>query len=211
MLEVNILNKLVLIDGNSLSFRAFYALPLLQNKAGIHTNAVYGFAMLLEKIIKEEQPTHFLVAFDAGKTTFRHETYGEYKGGRQKTPPELSEQFPYVRQLLDAYQIKRYELDNYEADDIIGTLSKEADQSGFQTIIVTGDRDLTQLATDNVTIYYTKKGVTDVDHYTPEFIAEKYDGLVPNQIIDMKGLMGDTSDNIPGVAGVGEKNSNQVT
>lgn len=205
MLEVNILNKLVLIDGNSLSFRAFYALPLLQNKAGIHTNAVYGFAMLLEKIIKEEQPTHFLVAFDAGKTTFRHETYGEYKGGRQKTPPELSEQFPYVRQLLDAYQIKRYELDNYEADDIIGTLSKEADQSGFQTIIVTGDRDLTQLATDNVTIYYTKKGVTDVDHYTPDFIAEKYDGLVPNQIIDMKGLMGDTSDNIPGVAGVGEK------
>ena len=205
MLEVNILNKLVLIDGNSLSFRAFYALPLLQNKAGIHTNAVYGFAMLLEKIIKEEQPTHFLVAFDAGKTTFRHETYGEYKGGRQKTPPELSEQFPYVRQLLDAYQIKRYELDNYEADDIIGTLSKEADQAGFETIIVTGDRDLTQLATDNVTIYYTKKGVTDVDHYTPAFIAEKYDGLVPNQIIDMKGLMGDTSDNIPGVAGVGEK------
>ena len=114
VLEVNILNKLVLIDGNSLSFRAFYALPLLQNKAGIHTNAVYGFAMLLEKIIKEEQPTHFLVAFDAGKTTFRHETYGEYKGGRQKTPPELSEQFPYVRRLLDAYQIKRYELDNYE-------------------------------------------------------------------------------------------------
>jgi len=205
VLEVKTLNKLILIDGNSLSFRAFYALPLLQNKAGIHTNAVYGFAMLLEKIIKEEQPTHFLVAFDAGKTTFRHEQYSEYKGGRQKTPPELSEQFPYIRQLLDAYQIKRYELDNYEADDIIGTLSKQADNEKFETIIVTGDRDLTQLATDNVTIYYTKKGVTDVDHYTPEFIAEKYDGLVPNQIVDMKGLMGDTSDNIPGVAGVGEK------
>lgn len=205
MLEVKTLNKLILIDGNSLSFRAFYALPLLQNKAGIHTNAVYGFAMLLEKIIKEEQPTHFLVAFDAGKTTFRHEQYSEYKGGRQKTPPELSEQFPYVRQLLDAYQIKRYELDNYEADDIIGTLSKQANAEKFETIIVTGDRDLTQLATDDVTIYYTKKGVTDVDHYTPEFIAEKYDGLVPNQIIDMKGLMGDASDNIPGVAGVGEK------
>lgn len=205
MLEVKILNKLILIDGNSLSFRAFYALPLLQNKAGIHTNAVYGFAMLLEKIIKEEQPTHFLVAFDAGKTTFRHEQYSEYKGGRQSTPPELSEQFPYVRQLLDAYQIKRYELENYEADDIIGTLSKQANSENFQTIIITGDRDLTQLATDDVTIYYTKKGVTDVDHYTPEFIAEKYDGLTPTQIIDMKGLMGDTSDNIPGVAGVGEK------
>lgn len=199
------MNKLVLIDGNSLSFRAFYALPLLSNHAGIHTNAVYGFAMLLEKIIKEEKPNHFLVAFDAGKTTFRHSKYSEYKGGRQKTPPELSEQFPYIRQLLDAYHIKRYELDNYEADDIIGTLSRQADEADFETIIITGDRDLTQLATDNVTIYYTKKGVTNVDHYTPEFIAEKYQGLVPKQIIDMKGLMGDTSDNIPGVAGVGEK------
>ena len=199
------MNKLVLIDGNSLSFRAFYALPLLSNHAGIHTNAVYGFAMLLEKIIKEEKTNHFLVAFDAGKTTFRHSKYSEYKGGRQKTPPELSEQFPYIRQLLDAYHIKRYELDNYEADDIIGTLSRQADEADFETIIITGDRDLTQLATDNVTIYYTKKGVTDVDHYTPEFIAEKYQGLVPKQIIDMKGLMGDTSDNIPGVAGVGEK------
>ena len=199
------MNKLVLIDGNSLSFRAFYALPLLSNHAGIHTNAVYGFAMLLEKIIKEEKPNHFLVAFDAGKTTFRHSKYSEYKGGRQKTPPELSEQFPYIRQLLDAYHIKRYELDNYEADDIIGTLSRQADEEDFETIIITGDRDLTQLATDNVTIYYTKKGVTDVDHYTPKFIAEKYNGLVPKQIIDMKGLMGDTSDNIPGVAGVGEK------
>ncbi|KAA9315163.1 DNA polymerase I [Staphylococcus epidermidis] len=199
------MNKLVLIDGNSLSFRAFYALPLLSNHAGIHTNAVYGFAMLLEKIIKEEKPNYFLVAFDAGKTTFRHSKYSEYKGGRQKTPPELSEQFPYIRQLLDAYHIKRYELDNYEADDIIGTLSRQADEEDFETIIITGDRDLTQLATDNVTIYYTKKGVTDVDHYTPKFIAEKYNGLVPKQIIDMKGLMGDTSDNIPGVAGVGEK------
>lgn len=200
-----IVDKLVLIDGNSLSFRAFYALPLLSNKAGIHTNAIYGFAMLLEKILKEEQPNHFLVAFDAGKTTFRHEKYSEYKGGRQSTPPELSEQFPYIRQLLDAYHIKYYELENYEADDIIGTLSKQAEASGLETIIITGDRDLTQLATDHVTIYYTKKGVTDVDHYTPEFIAEKYNGLLPKQIIDMKGLMGDTSDNIPGVAGVGEK------
>ncbi|KIX89951.1 DNA polymerase I [Staphylococcus microti] len=199
------MDKLILIDGNSLSFRAFYALPLLQNKAGIHTNAIYGFARLLEKVLKEEQPTHFLVAFDAGKTTFRHAQYADYKGGRQKTPSELSEQFPYIRQLLAAYAIQTYELDNYEADDIIGTLSREADEAGMQTIIITGDRDLTQLASDNVTIYYTKKGVTDVDHYTPAFIAEKYQGLVPKQIIDMKGLMGDASDNIPGVAGVGEK------
>ncbi|QLK85948.1 DNA polymerase I [Staphylococcus sp. 17KM0847] len=199
------MDKLILIDGNSLSFRAFYALPLLQNKAGIHTNAIYGFARLLEKILKEEQPSHFLVAFDAGKTTFRHEQYADYKGGRQKTPPELSEQFPYIRQLLEAYAIKTYELENYEADDIIGTLSRQADEQGMQTIIITGDRDLTQLASDHVTIYYTKKGVTEVDHYTPQFIAEKYNGLQPEQIIDMKGLMGDASDNIPGVAGVGEK------
>lgn len=115
------------------------------------------FCNVTREDFKRRKAKSFLVAFDAGKTTFRHEKYSEYKGGRQKTPPELSEQFPYIRQLLDAYHIKRYELDNYEADDIIGTLSKEADKAGFQTIIITGDRDLTQLATDNVTIYYTKK------------------------------------------------------
>lgn len=196
--------KLILIDGNSLAFRAFYALPLLKNTAGIHTNAVYGFTLLLEKIIKDEQPTHFLVAFDAGKTTFRHETYKDYKGGRQKTPQELSEQFPYIRKLVEAYHIKHYELPNYEADDIIGTLSKEATAAGMETIIITGDRDLTQLVNDHVSVYYTKKGVTDIDHYTPEFVHEKY-GFGPDKITDLKGLMGDTSDNIPGVPGVGEK------
>jgi DNA polymerase-1 len=199
------LEKLVLIDGNSLSFRAFFALPLLTNKAGVYTNAIYGFTMILDKIIKEEQPTHFMVAFDAGKTTFRNNMYSEYKGGREKTPDELRSQLPYIRQLVESYNIKHYELENYEADDIIGTLSKQADNQNLKTIIITGDRDLTQLASENVTIYYTKKGVTDIDHYTPEFIAEKYDGIVPNQIIDMKGLMGDKSDNIPGVPGIGEK------
>ncbi|MCJ0914156.1 MULTISPECIES: DNA polymerase I [Mammaliicoccus] len=199
------MEKLVLIDGNSLSFRAFFALPLLTNKAGVYTNAIYGFTMILDKIIKEEEPTHFMVAFDAGKTTFRNNMYSEYKGGREKTPDELRSQLPYIRQLVESYHIKHYELENYEADDIIGTLSREADEKNIKTIIITGDRDLTQLASENVTIYYTKKGVTDIDHYTPEFIAEKYDGLVPNQIIDMKGLMGDKSDNIPGVPGIGEK------
>ncbi|HBV03692.1 MULTISPECIES: DNA polymerase I [Mammaliicoccus] len=199
------MEKLVLIDGNSLSFRAFFALPLLTNKAGVYTNAIYGFTMILDKIIKEEQPTHFMVAFDAGKTTFRNNMYSEYKGGREKTPDELRSQLPYIRQLVESYNIKHYELENYEADDIIGTLSKQADNQNLKTIIITGDRDLTQLASENVTIYYTKKGVTDIDHYTPEFIAEKYDGIVPNQIIDMKGLMGDKSDNIPGVPGIGEK------
>ncbi|WP_323704610.1 DNA polymerase I [Mammaliicoccus sp. Dog046] len=199
------MGKLVLIDGNSLSFRAFFALPLLTNKAGVYTNAIYGFTMILDKIIKEEEPTHFMVAFDAGKTTFRNNMYSEYKGGREKTPDELRSQLPYIRQLVESYNIKHYELENYEADDIIGTLSKQADEQKLQTIIITGDRDLTQLASKHVTIYYTKKGVTDIDHYTPTFIAEKYDGLVPDQIIDMKGLMGDKSDNIPGVPGIGEK------
>ena len=196
--------KILLLDGNSLAYRAFFALPLLTNEHGIHTNAVYGFTMMLQKIMEEENPTHILVAFDAGKTTFRHTTFGEYKGGRQKTPPELSEQFPYIRKLIDAYGIKRYELEMYEADDIIGTLSRQADDKGQQVVIVSGDKDLTQLATDKTTVYITRKGITDIEKYTPEHVLEKY-GLTPLQIIDMKGLMGDASDNIPGVPGVGEK------
>ena len=196
--------KLLLLDGNSLAYRAFFALPLLTNDSGIHTNAVYGFTTMLQRILEEEQPTKILVAFDAGKTTFRHETFTEYKGGRQKTPPELSEQFPYLRKLIDAYGIKQYEQELYEADDIIGTLAKEASSQDMDVIIVSGDRDLTQLATEQVTVYITKKGITEIEKNTPAFIAEKY-GLTPLQIIDMKGLMGDSSDNIPGVPGVGEK------
>ncbi|OMP67473.1 DNA polymerase I [Domibacillus epiphyticus] len=196
--------KLVLIDGNSIAYRAFFALPLLSNSKGIHTNAVYGFAMMLNKIVKDEQPSHILVAFDAGKTTFRHETYKEYKGTRQKTPPELSEQFSYVRELLKAYGIPYYELENYEADDIIGTLSLEAENNGFQVKVYSGDKDLTQLATEKTTVCITRKGITDIEEYTPEHVREKY-GLTPDQIIDMKGLMGDSSDNIPGVPGIGEK------
>ena len=196
--------KLLLLDGNSLAYRAFFALPLLTNDSGIHTNAVYGFTTMLQRILEEEQPTKILVAFDAGKTTFRHETFTEYKGGRQKTPPELSEQFPYLRKLIDAYGIKQYELELYEADDIIGTLAKEASSQDIDVIIVSGDRDLTQLATEQVTVYITKKGITEIEKNTPAYIEEKY-GLTPSQIIDMKGLMGDASDNIPGVPGVGEK------
>lgn len=195
--------KVLLVDGNSLAYRAFFALPLLTNDQGIHTNATYGFTMMLNKIVEEEQPTKVLIAFDAGKTTFRHESYGEYKGGRQKTPPELSEQFPYIRKLIDAYKMKRYELPMYEADDIIGTLAKQA-SAHTEIIIVSGDKDLTQLANEHVTVYVTRKGITDIEKYTPAHIEEKY-GIAPLQIIDMKGLMGDSSDNIPGVPGVGEK------
>ncbi|MGD6879741.1 DNA polymerase I [Bacillus infantis] len=196
--------KLVLIDGNSIAYRAFFALPLLNNDKGIHTNAVYGFTMMLMRILEDEDPSHILVAFDAGKTTFRHKTFTEYKGGRQKTPPELSEQFPFIRDLLDAYQIPRYELENYEADDIIGTLSLQAEQEGFEVKVISGDKDLTQLSSEHTTVGITRKGITDIEEYTPEHIREKY-GLSPGQIIDMKGLMGDSSDNIPGVPGVGEK------
>ncbi|WP_050181147.1 DNA polymerase I [Domibacillus robiginosus] len=196
--------KLVLIDGNSIAYRAFFALPLLSNSKGVHTNAVYGFAMMLNKMVKDEQPTHMLVAFDAGKTTFRHKTFTEYKGTRQKTPPELSEQFSYVRELLKAYSIPYFELENYEADDIIGTLSLQAEKEGYTVKVYSGDKDLTQLATNKTTVCITRKGITDIEEYTPEHIEEKY-GLTPLQIIDMKGLMGDASDNIPGVPGVGEK------
>lgn len=198
------MKKLILIDGNSVAFRAFYGLPLLSNQSGLHTNAVFGYARLLERIIKEEEPTHFLVAFDAGKSTFRHKEYKDYKGGRQSTPPELGEQFAPIRRLIDAYGIKRFELDEYEADDIIGTLSGMADREKMKTIIITGDKDLTQLASENTVIYFTKKGISDIEEYTPERIREIYD-LEPGQIIDLKGLMGDKSDNIPGIPGVGEK------
>ncbi|MFD1927160.1 DNA polymerase I [Sporosarcina siberiensis] len=196
--------KIVLLDGNSLAYRAFFALPPLTNEHGIHTNSVYGFTMMLQNIIAEEKPTHLLVAWDAGKTTFRHKTFVEYKGGRQKTPSELSEQFPYLRKLLDAYNITQYELDQFEADDIIGTLSHIGDAEGTEVVIISGDKDLTQLATENTTVYITRKGITDTEKYTPEHIMDKY-GIKPLQIIDMKGLMGDASDNIPGVPGVGEK------
>ena len=196
--------KLILIDGNSILYRAFFALPLLSNDKGVYTNAVFGFTKMLMKVLEEEKPSHILVAFDAGKTTFRHETYKEYKGGRQKTPPELSEQFLLVRELLDASSIIHYELDQYEADDIIGTLSKRAAELNFNVQVITGDKDMLQLVSDDVHVQITRKGISETDLYTPESLEEKLT-LKPEQIIDMKALMGDSSDNIPGVTGVGEK------
>ena len=198
------MDKIILLDGNSLSYRAFYAMPALQNKSGLYTNSVYGFTLMLERMLEDIKPKYALVAFDKGKQTFRHKTYQDYKGTRDKTPSELVEQFGYVRELLDSYGIKYEEHFDYEADDIIGSYAKLAEKAGLEVIIISGDKDLTQLASDNITIYYTRRGVTEVDHYTPEFIHEKY-GLSPDQLIDMKGLMGDKSDNIPGIAGIGEK------
>lgn len=198
------MKKLVLIDGNSIAYRAFFALPLLNNDKGVYTNAVYGFTMMLLKVLEDEKPTHMVVAFDAGKTTFRHDTYDAYKSGRQKTPPELSEQFPLIRELLDAFNIARVEVENFEADDLIGTLAKQASQENFEVKIFTGDKDLLQIVSDHVTVALTRKGITQIDVYDEKGIEERY-GITPEQIIDMKGLMGDSSDNIPGVPGIGEK------
>lgn len=198
------MGKLVLIDGNSLANRAFFALPLLSNSSGLHTNAVFGFTTMLLRLIEEQKPTHFLVAFDAGKVVFRHTEYKEYKGGRAKTPPELSEQFPLIKQLLTAFSIPQFELAGYEADDIIGTLTRLADIEKLEVLVVSGDKDMLQLSSEHVTIALTRKGISDVELYTPAYIHDKY-GITPNQVIDLKGLMGDTSDNIPGIPGIGEK------
>lgn len=196
--------KVVLIDGHSIAFRAFFALPLLTNSAGLYTNAAYGFAMMLMKVLEEEKPTHMLVAFDAGNTTFRHKEYKEYKGTREKTPGELAGQLSLIKELLDAFQIRYYETPSYEADDIIGTLAKLAEAQELETLVVSGDKDLFQLVSDQVHVIMTRKGVTDTDRYDPAKLKERY-GLTPKQIIDLKGLMGDPSDNIPGIPGVGEK------
>ncbi|MBO8163712.1 MAG: DNA polymerase I [Brevibacillus sp.] len=198
------MSHFVMIDGNSVANRAFYALPLLSTTGGLHTNAVLGFTTMLLKVLEEMKPTHLLVALDAGKVVFRHSEYKEYKGGRAKTPPELSEQFPLIRELLDAFSIKRFELEGYEADDIIGTLTRRCDEAGIATTVITGDKDMLQLVSEHVRVALTRKGVSELEYYTVKEIEQKY-GLAPRQIIDLKGLMGDSSDNIPGVPGVGEK------
>ncbi|ULO05849.1 DNA polymerase I [Paenibacillus sp. 19GGS1-52] len=198
------MDKLILIDGNNIIYRAFFAMPPLTNTAGQQTNAVYGFTTMLLRLIEEHKPTHMIVAFDAGKVTFRHEGYQEYKGGREKTPPELSEQFPMLKELLRELGVPQFEIASYEADDIIGTISRQADEAGRQVMIVSGDKDMLQLVSEHTTVALIRKGVTDIELYGPEQIREKYD-LTPLQIIDLKGLMGDASDNIPGVPGVGEK------
>lgn len=196
--------KLVLIDGNSIAFRAFYALPLLNNSKGIHTNAVYGFAMMLMKILEEEKPTHLLVAFDAGKTTFRHVLYPDYKGTREKTPGELSEQIPLIQECLDAFSIRYAEQPNIEADDIIGTCARLAEKKHFETVIISGDKDLLQLVSDSTTVLLPRKGMSETDRYDQKAVLDRF-GLRPEQIVDLKGLMGDPSDHIPGIPGVGEK------
>ncbi len=202
-------NKLLLFDGSSLAFRAFYGLHDLdrfKNKEGLHTNALYAFHLMLTHLLEVEKPTHALVAWDAGKTTFRTKMYKDYKGGRASTPTEFKEQMPFFNRLLDGFGIPHTELVNYEADDIIGTLAMQAAEKGLEVVIVSGDKDLTQLARDHVRVEITRKGVTQLATYTPESILQNQ-GIRPEQIIDVKALMGDSSDNYPGVTGIGEKNA----
>ena len=198
------MERLLILDSNSLLNRAFYAIPPLTNSEGIHTNAVYGFTNMLFKMKEEIKPDYIVAAFDRKAPTFRHKEYEDYKAGRKKMPPELGEQFPLVKEVLNLLAVNIYEIDGFEADDIIGTLAQFAEKNGIEVFIVTGDRDALQLASDNIKVVITKKGVTETAVYNKEAFIEEF-GVTPTQYIDVKGLMGDKSDNIPGVPGVGEK------
>ena len=197
-------DKFLVIDGSSLIHRAFFALPPLMTKQGLHTGAVYGLCNMLLKLLGDLQPTYMAVAFDKSRKTFRTELYADYKGQRKPTPSELSEQFPLAMKVLGTMGIPTLELDNYEADDIIGTFAVHAPED-VEVIIVTGDRDELQLVDTRTKVYYTKRGISDIQIFDESEFAANYEGLVPKQLIELKGLMGDASDNIPGVPGVGPK------
>lgn len=198
------MQKIILIDGNSIANRAFYALPLLNNSKGIYTNAVLGFTTMLLRLLEDEKPDYIACVFDAGKKTFRHDMYKEYKGRREKTPNELSSQFSLIKDVLAAFAIPIYELENYEADDILGTFAQQLKGQAIETMIVSGDKDLYQLVDAETKVYMTRRGITEIEMVDTAKIATDYQ-LEPLQMIDVKGLMGDNSDNIPGVPGVGEK------
>ncbi len=197
--------KFLIVDGNSMLFRAYYATVYgkkMSTSTGIPTNAVFGFATMIQKAIDIVKPQRILIAFDAGKHTFRHDIYPEYKGGRKPAPDDLVPQFALVREFCDSFPIKWVEMQDIEADDLIGTVSKHGD--AFDSYILTSDHDMLQLVDDTTSVLLMKKGITDMDVMTPEKLKEEM-GIDPLQIIDLKGLMGDTSDNYPGIAGVGEK------
>ena len=198
--------KILLIDSNSLVNRAFHALPPLQLADGSYTNAIFGYASMLQKLISEENPTHICAVFDCRAKTFRHLKYDGYKATRKPMAEELAAQIPVLKDLLQKMGIKILFKEGFEADDIIGTLAK---RFSLDTIIVTGDRDCLQLVDDTTTVFWTKRGVTDVVKYTPETLL-KNDGFTPEQIIEYKGLAGDSSDNIPGASGVGPKTASDL-
>lgn len=197
-------NRLMIIDGSSLLHRGFYALPLLSTKDGIYTNGVYGFLTMFYKITEEYKPSYISVVFDKKAPTFRHLEFDLYKANRQKAPNELSLQFPILKEVLSAMNINQIEVEGYEADDIAGTIAKFGEEKGLEVILVTGDRDYLQLASEKSKVLVTKKGITELEVFDHKTIMDKY-GIKPEQFIDLKGLMGDQSDNIPGVPGIGEK------
>ena len=203
--------KLILIDGHSILNRAFFGIPDLTNSEGIHTNAMYGFLNIMFKFIDEEKPDYITVAFDLSEPTFRHKAYEAYKGTRKPMAPELKQQVPLIKELLRTMNITVIEKAGYEADDIIGTIAKRSAAAGIDVSVISGDRDLLQLAEEKIQIRIpkTKKGVTEVENYYPEDVVALY-GVTPLEFIDMKALMGDTSDNIPGAPGVGPKTASAI-
>ncbi|HHX24745.1 MAG TPA: DNA polymerase I [Thermoanaerobacterales bacterium] len=203
------MKKMLLIDGNSLLHRAFHALPPLRTSKGVHTNAVYGFLNMLFRKLEEENPDYITVAFDKKGPTFRHTEYVAYKATRARTPDELIGQFDILKEVLRALHIYFIELDGYEADDLLGTLSKKGEEWGIFSIIVTGDKDALQLVSDNTNVMLTKKGISEMEVYDPEMVKKRYN-IPPKAVVDLKGLMGDKSDNIPGVPGIGEKTATKL-
>jgi len=196
--------KLIIIDGNSLMNRAFYGLPPMKSTKGISTNVVYGFINMLTKLHEDYQPSHIVIAFDRKAPTFRHIEYDKYKANRSGMPEELAEQVPFLKMAIEALDFEMIEMDGFEADDIIGTISKHSNAKGMETLVITADKDALQLITENVNVLLTKKGISEIDRVDLARLHEMY-GILPFQIIEMKALMGDASDNIPGVPGVGEK------
>ncbi len=210
-LELTMSEKILLIDGHSILNRAFYALPVLTNSEGTPTNAVLGFLNIMFKILDEEKPNYLAVAFDVHQKTFRHDMFVEYKGTRKSMPDELRAQVPIMKEVLQAMGVTILEKPGFEADDVLGTIAKGAEKEGISASILSGDRDLLQLATDKIKIRIpkTKKGGTEIEDYNTADVIEKY-GVTPTQFIDLKGLMGDASDNIPGVPGIGEKTATKI-
>ena len=198
--------RLLLIDGHSMAYRAFYALPAenFTTASGQHTNAIYGFATMLLSLLSSEKPTHVAVAFDVSRKTFRSEIFPEYKANRAKTPDEFRSQMSYLHELVNAFGITQFEVEGYEADDVIATITKRAEKEGAEVFICTGDRDSFQLVNDKTTVLYPKRGVSDLARMTPDAVQEKY-GMTPSQYPDFAALRGDPSDNLPSIPGVGEK------
>ena len=203
--------KIVLIDGHSILNRAFYGLPDLTNAEGLHTNAIYGFLTIMFKILEEEKPEYLTVAFDVHAPTFRHEMYDAYKGTRKPMADELRQQVPVIKEVLGAMGIKTIEQAGLEADDLLGTISRRSEERGMEVSVISGDRDLLQLATEHVKIRIpkTRQGRTEVEDYYSEDVKNRYQ-VTPLEFIDLKALMGDTSDNIPGVPSIGEKTAARI-